>query len=131
MDFPVEDDEGENDSDEVDEEEAEKTQPRTFGSTDGRLNVELTEEHDDGSATYTVTANDDTLKRLFQVFFIRAIIEGIQSVEGENQKFVSLKKAATDLERVLQVWENSDVLDYDPEIKGKREALTKALYSDV
>ena len=30
--------------------------------------------------------------------------------------------------RVLQVWENSDVLDYDPEVKEKRVALTKALY---
>jgi hypothetical protein len=126
--LPLEDGEGKDDGDKVDEEEAEETQPRTFGSTAGSLNVELTEEHDDGSATYTVTANDDTLKRLFQVFFIRAIIEGIQSVEGENQKFVSLKRAATDLERVLQVWENSDVLDYDPEVKEKRQALTKALY---
>jgi hypothetical protein len=124
----VEDEDGEDDGDEVDEEDAEETQPRTFGSTAGRLNVELKEEHDDGSATYTITSDDGTLHRLFEAFFVRAMIEGIKSVEGENQKFASLKKAATELERVLQVWEDSDVLDYDPEVKEKRQALTKALY---
>lgn len=135
--FPVEDDEGEDDGDEVEEEddgEAEEDHsgpdPRSpFLSSS--LKVDLMEEHDDGSATYTIKSDDGTLHRLFEAFFLNAMIEGIKSVEGENQKFVSLKKAATDLERVLQVWENSDVLDYDPEVKEKREALTKALYPNV
>jgi len=137
MDFPVEDDEGENDSDEVEEEDDGEAEEGHSGPDSrsaflgSRLKVDLMEEHDDGSATYTITSDDGTLHRLFEAFFVHAMIEGIKSVEVENQKFVSLKKAATDLERVLQVWENSDVLDYDPEIKGKREALTKALYSDV
>jgi len=137
MDFPVEDDEGEDDSDEVEEEDDSEAKKDHSGPDprgaflSSSLKVDLMEEHDDGSATYTITSSDGTLHRLFEAFFVHAMIEGIKSVEVENQKFVSLKKAATDLERVLQVWENSDVLDYDPEIKGKREALTKALYSDV
>jgi hypothetical protein len=126
--LPVEDEDGEDDGDEVDEEDAEETQPRLAERITRRLNVELAEEHDDGSATYTITSDDGTLHRLFEAFFVQAMIEGIKSVEGENQKFASLKKAATELDQFLQVWENSDVLDYDPEVKEKRVALTKALY---
>jgi hypothetical protein len=131
--LPVEDEDGEDYGDEVDEEEAEAAEASDAGrftrsSFVGGLEAVLKEEHDDGSATYTITADDDTLKRLFEAFFIRAVIEGLKSVEGKNEEFVSLKKAATDLERVLQVWENSDVLDYDPDVKDRREALTKALY---
>ena len=134
MDFPVEDDEGEDDSDEVEEEDDSEAKKDHSGPDprgaflSSSLKVDLMEEHDDGSATYTITSSDGTLHRLFEAFFVHAMIEGIKSVEVENQKFVSLKKAATDLERVLQVWENSDVLDYDPEVKEKRVALTKALY---
>jgi hypothetical protein len=135
--FPVEDNEGEDDGDEVEEEddgEAEEDHsgpdPRS-AFLSSKLNVELAEEHDDGSATYTITSDDGTLHRLFEAFFLQAMIEGIKSVEVENKKFASLKKAATDLERVLQVWEDSDVLDYDPEVKEKRKALTKALYPNV
>jgi hypothetical protein len=131
--LPVEDEDGEDDGDEVDEEDDSKAEEDHSGSDSGSsfvggLKAVLKEEHDDGSATYTITADDDTLKRLFEAFFIRAVIEGLKSVEGKNEEFVSLKKAATELDQFLQVWENSDVLDYDPEVKEKRQALTKALY---
>lgn len=132
--LPMEDEEGEDESsslDEEPEESAEEPAARRFTRSaflGSSLKVDLMEEHDDGSATYTITSDDGTLKRLFEAFFIQAMIEGIKSVEGGNEKFASLKKAATDLERVLQVWESSDVLDYDPDVKDRREALTKALY---
>jgi hypothetical protein len=135
--FPVEDNEGEDDDYEVEEENDSEAEEDHSGS-DSRsaflgsdLKVELAKEHDDGSVTYTITSDDGTLQRLFEAFFVKAMIEGIKSVEGENQKFASLKKAATELDQFLQVWENSDVLDYDPEVKEKRVALTKALYPNV
>jgi hypothetical protein len=132
--LPMEDEEGEDESSSLDEEPEESAEEPAAGRftrssfLGNRLKVDLMEEHDDGSATYTITSDDGTLHRLFEAFFVHAMIEGIKSVEGENQKFASLKRAATDLERVLQVWESSDVLDYDPDVKDRREALTKALY---
>ena len=130
----VEDEDGEGNGDEVEKEDDSEAKEGHFGSNSrsaflgSDLKIKLAEEHDDGSATYTITSNDGTLHRLFEAFFVQAMIEGIKSVEVENQKFVSLKRAATELDQLLQVWENSDVLDYDPEVKEKRQALTKALY---
>ena len=132
--LPMEDEEGEDESSSLDEESEEPAEAPATGRftrsafLNSDLKVELSKEHDDGSVTYTITSDDGTLHRLFEAFFVQATIEGIKSVEGENQKFASLKKAATELDQFLQVWENSDVLDYDPEVKEKRVALTKALY---
>jgi hypothetical protein len=130
----MEDEEGEDESSSLDEESEEPAEAPATGRftrsafLGSDLKVELAKEHDDGSVTYTITSDDGTLHRLFEAFFVKAMIEGIKSVEGENQKFASLKKAATELDQFLQVWERSDLLDYDPEVKEKRVALTKALY---
>jgi hypothetical protein len=131
----VEDEEGEDDGDSLDEEDAQPAEAADAGRftrsdflTGKSLRVELKEEHPDGSATYTIHSDDDTLQRVFDAFFLQALFRGIESVEEENKKFISLKRAAEELERFLRVWEESDEMDYDSSVKEKREALTAALY---
>lgn len=136
--IPVEDSAGEEDSgwlDEEDEEDGEDEDAGRFTRSDfltGKsLHVELKEEHPDGSATYTISSDDNTLQRLFEAFFTQALLLGIQSVEKENKKFTRVKRAAEELERFLRVWEDCADLDYDPEVKDRRKALTEALNGEA
>lgn len=133
--IPMEDSAGEEDSGWLDEEDEEDGETENAGRptrsdflTGKSLHVELKEEHPDGSATYTISSDDNTLQRLFEAFFTQALILGIQSVEGENKKFTRVKRAAEELERFLRVWEDCGDLNYDPEVKDRRKALTEALY---
>ena len=133
--LPVEDEEGEDDGDSLDEEDAQPAEATDAGRftrsdflTGKSLRVELKEEHPNGSATYTIHSDDDTLQRVFEAFFVQALLRGVESAEEENKKFISLKRAAEELERFLRVWEDCGDLDYDPSVKEKREALTAALY---
>lgn len=133
--IPMEDSAGEEDGGWLDEEDEEDGETEDAGRptrsdflTGKSLRVELKEEHPNGSATYTIHSDDDTLQRVFEAFFVQALLRGVESAEEENKKFISLKRAAEELERFLRVWEDCGDLDYDPSVKEKREALTEALY---
>lgn len=76
---------------------------------------------------FTVKGSDEDMERLMSASITSALIRGIETIEKENEAWVELRAAAEELERFLRVWEESDELDYDPEVKEKREALTRAL----
>jgi len=41
------------------------------------FNVEMVEEHEDGSATFTVSGDKASMQALFEAFFTQAVINGI------------------------------------------------------
>lgn len=100
------------------------------GITDKKSSVELEEvgQNPDGTFTYLIKGSQEELDDLMSAFFTQAILKGIEAVKKENGQFLQLKKVAADLERFLRVWEECGDLDYDPNVKEKREALTKLLY---
>jgi hypothetical protein len=49
------------------------------------FNVEMVEEHDDGSATFTVSGDKASMHSLFEAFFTQALINGIEhAVESKG-----------------------------------------------
>jgi len=97
-----------------------------------QFNVELVEEHEDGSATFTVSGSKESMKQLFEAFFCQAVINGVLLTKEKNDKYCAERKAlevARDFEVLLRTWEDSEELDYDPVVKAKRQELTEALKS--
>ena len=95
-----------------------------------RFNVEEIMRHEDGSATYQVSGSDEEMKRLFEIFFTSALVNGIKCTREDNDKEVYKMHVATvarELEVLLREWETSDDLDYDPIVKNKRLKLKELL----
>jgi hypothetical protein len=94
------------------------------------FNVEMVEEHEDGSATFAVTGSKESMKQLFQAFFTQALINGILLTKEKNDQYCAQQRAlemARDLEVLLRKWETSDDFDYDPMVKATRVELSKVL----
>jgi len=92
------------------------------------IHLEEVGENDDGTVTYNLECSREDKDNLISIFFTHALIEGIKSVKEEDERFLKLKEVAADLERFLRVWEESEELDYSPEVKDRREAPTQILY---
>ncbi len=98
--------------------------------TIGELTVRLTTEHEDGSATFEIDAPKEVMQQLFESMFTQAVIRGIETTKKENDAWVcttGVVKAARELDTLLRMWEVSDTLDYEPEVRQAREKLTEAL----
>jgi hypothetical protein len=94
------------------------------------FNVEMVEEHEDGSATFAVTGSKESMKQLFQAFFTQAVINGVLFTKEKNDQYCAQQRAlemARDLEVLLRKWETSDDFDYDPMVKATRVELSKVL----
>ena len=105
------------------EREGAKKSPTSF-------TVEETKKHEDGSATYIVNGSDEDMKKLFEVFFTQAVINGIKYTGANNEKEIAKMqalKAARELVTWLSVWESGDDIDYEPECAQKRKKLSEAL----
>lgn len=114
----------EEESEEEDEEEFEE-EDEPENKKDGRLGILDVEECEDGS--FLLKGEPEDMERIMSAFVQQAIVTGIKSAENEVQHFLQLRKAAEDLERFLRVWEDSDEMNYSPDVKEKREALTQVL----
>jgi hypothetical protein len=98
--------------------------------TIGELTVRLATEHEDGSATFEIDAPKEVMQQLFESMFTQAVIRGIETTKKENDAWVcttNVVKAAKELDTLLRMWEVSDTLDYEPEVRQAREKLTEAL----
>ena len=94
------------------------------------FNVEMVEEHEDGSATFSVNGSKKSMEQLFHAFFVQALINGILLTKEKNDQYCAQQRAlemARDLEVLLRKWETSDDFDYDPMVKATRVELSKAL----
>ena len=97
---------------------------------DTRFNVELVKENEDGSAVFQVSGSDASMKQLFEAFFCNAVINGILMTEKANERYTAQQRAldaARNLEVLLEAWETSDDLDYDPVVKNAKRELANAL----
>ena len=124
-DFDTKDLFSDNEDDWVFSEEKEKAGDITTGFT-----VEEIKKNEDGSATYQVSGSDEDMKKLFEVFFTQAVINGIKYTLEDNQKEVykmQAIKVAREFEFMMREWETSDDLDYDPRVKNKRLKLKELL----
>lgn len=95
-----------------------------------RFNVELAEEHEDGSATFQVSGSKESMTRLFEAFFSHAVLNGILLTEEKTKVFSAERKAlslARDFEVLMREWETSEDLDYAPIVEEKRKQLSEAL----
>lgn len=111
-----------------DADEEEPVEDYDYSST--RFNVELAEEHEDGSATFHVSGNQKSMTRLFEAFFSHAVLNGLILTEEKTKVYSAERRAlelARDLEVLMREWETSESLDYDPIVKAKREQLSEAL----
>ena len=94
------------------------------------FNVEMVEEHEDGSATFSVNGSKKSMEQLFHAFFVQALINGILLTKEKNDQYCAQQRAlemARDLELLLRKWETSDDFDYDPMVKATRVELSKVL----
>jgi hypothetical protein len=124
-DFDTKDLFSDNEDDWVFSEEKEKAGDITTGFT-----VEEIKKHEDGSTTYQINGSDEDMKKLFEVFFTQAVINGIKYTLEDNQKEVykmHALEAARELVTWLSVWESGEDIDYEPECAQKRRELSKAL----
>lgn len=124
-DFDTKDLFSDNEDDWVFSEEKEKAGDITTGFT-----VEEIKKNEDGSTTYQVNGSDEDMKKLFEVFFTQAVINGIKYTLEDNQKEVykmQAIKVAREFEFMMREWETSDDLDYDPRVKNKRLKLKELL----
>jgi hypothetical protein len=70
------------------------------------------------------------MKKLFEVFFTHAVINGIKYTQEDNDEEVyrmQVVTAARELEVLLREWETSDDLDYSPTVENKRLKLKELL----
>ena len=115
-------------SDAVDEWESRKT--KEAEESIPRFDVEEIERHEDGSATFHVSGSDEEMKKLFEVFFTHALVNGIKYTQENNDKEayrMQVVTVARELEVLLREWETSDCFDYDPVVKSKRLKLKELL----
>jgi hypothetical protein len=113
-----------------DEEDAEEGDEGEDFENRPRFNVDLVKEHEDGSATFSVNGSKKSMQKLFEAFFIHALINGVLLTKEENDQYCAQHRAlemARDLEVLLRKWETSDDFDYDPMVKATRVELSKAL----
>ncbi len=124
-DFDTKDLFSDNEDDWVFSEEKEKAGDITTGFT-----VEEIKKNEDGSATYMINGSDEDMKKLFEAFFTQAVINGIKSTVSDNEKEIAKMEAlkiARELEFMMRMWEELDDFDYEPNVRRKREELSKAL----
>jgi hypothetical protein len=95
-----------------------------------RLSVELKEEKEDGSAVFEVSGSKEDMHTLFETFFINAVVKGVEVASSEIGIFNAqgeVIKQAKELNKYLSVWEESEDLNYDPEVKNIRMKLDEAI----
>ena len=126
VELAFQDGDGESRGSQVDEEAT-----KTFvGKSASSLNVTLKEETEDGGAIFEVEGSKEDMQTLFEAFFGNAIIRGVESATQENKLFAAeaeVIERAKELNRWLAVYEVSETLDYDPEVKEARMKLDEAL----
>jgi hypothetical protein len=72
------------------------------------FNVEMVEEHEDGSATFTVSGDKASMHSLFEAFFTQALINGIEHAVESKDHWVAERKllnAAVEFNKAVWAWE--------------------------
>ena len=94
------------------------------------ITVTHKEDHEDGSATFEFHMSDEMLHRLFEIFTVSGIVNGIKYEQTNIDSFIAEQKvieAAKNFEAKMREWEDEDDCDYEPECRKVREALSAAI----
>lgn len=85
-----------------------------------RFTVTLTEEHPDGSATFTLDGTPEAMKHLMESMVQQAIVDGIEAAQSTSKQFIyqsQLHKAAEYLidclDRYMALGQRHDKLELD------------------
>jgi hypothetical protein len=79
------------------------------------FNVEMVEEHEDGSATFTVSGDKASMQALFEAFFTQALINGIEHAVESKDRWVAERKlvdAAVEFNKAVWAWEEFEGIDW-------------------
>lgn len=79
------------------------------------FNVEMVEEHEDGSATVNISGDKDSMHALFEAFFTQALINGIDyAVEGKEHWLAekNLVDAALEMHKAIWAWKKFETVDW-------------------
>jgi hypothetical protein len=79
------------------------------------FNVEMVEEHEDGSATFTVSGDKASMQALFEAFFTQAVINGIDYAVEKKDRWVAERKlidAAIEFNKAVWAYEEFDGIDW-------------------
>jgi hypothetical protein len=79
------------------------------------FNVEMVEEHEDGSATFTVSGDKASMHSLFEAFFTQALINGIEHAVESKDHWVAERKllnAAVEFNKAVWAWEEFEGIDW-------------------
>ena len=88
------------------------------------------QENDDGTTSFEISGSKEDMERLFSAFFTSALIRGIEAEESINERWINKLKiieAAKEFCEAMERWEEEDDLDYEPECRELREALSEAI----
>jgi len=94
------------------------------------LDVKEVEEHDDGSATFEIKMDDKTKNDLFSSMFIAGILRGMDELKSDNEYYLNnleVRRRAQNLVNLLNMWEVTDELDYEPTVKEAKSQLEECL----
>jgi len=94
------------------------------------ITVTHKEDHEDGSATFEFHMSDEMLHRLFEIFTVSGIVNGIKYEQNNIDSFIADQKvidAAKEFEAKMCEWEEEDDCDYEPDCRKLREALSAAI----
>jgi len=79
------------------------------------FNVEMVEEHDDGSATFSVSGDKASMHALFEAFFTHALIDGIDYAVKDKERWIDEKHlvaAALEMHKGIWAWKNFESVDW-------------------
>ena len=79
------------------------------------FNVEMVEEHEDGSATFTVSGDKASMQALFEAFFTQAVINGIDYAVEKKERWIAEKRlvdAALEMHKAIWAWKNFDGVNW-------------------
>lgn len=130
MELPFQDGDGATVSDRISEEDTEGTEAEFTHIDRGSFDVRQMEEHEDGSATFSIHAQPEDMQRLFEAFFHQALVLGVLAAKKEADDWVAGQKAlalADKLVRFLDVWEQTEDFDYSPSVESVKNELKAAL----
>ena len=93
------------------------------------FNVEMVEEHEDGSATFNVSGDKASMQALFEAFFTQALINGIDYAVENKHRWIAerhLVDAALEMHKAIWAWKNFDGVDW-VDIKEIEERFDTAI----
>ena len=93
------------------------------------FNVEMEEEHDDGSATFNVSGDKASMQALFEAFFTQAVINGIDYAVEKKDRWVAERKlvdAAVEFNKAVWAWEEFEGVDWQ-DLKRFHEKFDEAV----